>query len=136
MHVEAISPRVVALSLGVAAAVGLVAGGAGLTTRGTPEGDGTPASTSTSPHHNKNNETSSTTADSAATPPADESVAGKNDKGGDQKPTKPKKRSRPGVTVSPKAQSSLTPSPSASAPASSTPPPPSEPAVTTEPAAA
>ena len=33
MHIGSISPRVVALSLGVAAAVGLVAGGAGLTDR-------------------------------------------------------------------------------------------------------
>jgi hypothetical protein len=136
MQIGSISPRVVALSLGVAATMGLVAGGSGLTTRSTPPADGsTSAPTSRAADHNKPKKHGSpTTADSGATAPVDASVSRKTDKPGSQEPKKAKKHPIAADTASVIPRTSLTPSPSASAPASSTPPP-SEPVATTEAAA-
>jgi hypothetical protein len=132
-----ISPRVVALSLGVAAAAGLFAGGAGLTTRGTSDGGSTPAPTSASPDHVKSKQhTSSATAGAGGGGALTTRSAGsKVDKPGHKRPKKPAEQSLPEATGSPTPQSSLTPSPSASAPVSSEPSTPSTPAVTTEAAA-
>jgi len=128
MVLGSISPRVVALSLGVAAAAGLVAGGAGLMTISTPADGSAPApsSTATKAHDKTKRDTLSETPSPDTAGSADASTHGKadkakksdkTDKAADKPVKKTKKHSLPGVTTSPEAPSSPTPTPSSSEPA-------------------
>jgi hypothetical protein len=125
MPIGSISPRVIALSLGVAALAGLVAGGVTLTTDGAPATAGTTATSSPSPDHTKAHKkqdgaTANADVTSSATSAADKKDKTKPVKTDKKTKAPPHNGSHPATatpTTSPIEQTSSAPTPAATTPA-------------------